>query len=113
MSQSSLFRVVFFNQGKIYEIFARSVYQGELHGFVTVEDLVFETSSLLVDPAEERLRDEFNGVRRCFVPMHAVVRIDEVEKRGTAKIRDVNADDAKVMPFPGLTGAPGNRRGNS
>ena len=113
MSQSSLFRVVFFNQGKIYEIFARSVYQGGLHGFVTVEELVFEASSLLIDPAEERLRDEFSGVIRCFVPMHAVVRIDEVEKRGTAKIRDVSADEAKIMPFPGLTGAPGDRRGKS
>lgn len=44
---------------------------------------------MLVDPAEERLKSEFEGVNRTYIPMHAVVRIDEVEKEGVAKITEV------------------------
>ena len=76
----SIYRVLFVNQGKLYELYARSIYQGELFGFIEVEELIFgERSSLLVNPAEERLQNEFSGVQRTFIPLHYVVRIDEVE----------------------------------
>ena len=42
-------------------------------------------SSVVVDPSEEKLKTEFNSVKRCFIPMHSIVRIDEVEKQGTSK----------------------------
>ena len=42
-------------------------------------------SKMLIDPAEDRLRSEFEGVQRSYIPMHAIVRIDEVEKEGVAK----------------------------
>jgi hypothetical protein len=49
--------------------------------------LVFgERSSVVVDPAEERIRSEFAGVRRSYIPLHAVLRVDEVEKQGVSKI---------------------------
>ena len=32
--------------------------------------------------------------------MHSVIRIDEVNKQGTAKITDVSGAEGKVMPFP-------------
>ena len=35
---------------------------------------------------EEKLKAEFSGVKRTFVPLHAVVRIDEVEREGVNKI---------------------------
>jgi hypothetical protein len=96
-----IFKVSFVNRGKVYEIYAKSVRQGELYGFVEVEDLVFDqSSSLLVDPSEERLKSEFSGVRRTLVPMHAVIRIDEVEKEGPSRIVDMDPS-AKVTPFPG------------
>jgi hypothetical protein len=99
MPSKSLFRVVFVNQGKVYEVYARKVVQGELLGFVCIEGLSFgERSGVVVDPSEERLRDEFAGVKRFQVPMHAVIRIDEVEKHGTARI--VAMDGGTVTPFP-------------
>ncbi len=50
----SIYRVLFINQGKLYELYARSIYQGELYGFIEVEELIFgERSSVLVNPAEE------------------------------------------------------------
>ena len=41
MSSDTIFRISFVSQGEIYEIFARGVGQGNLFGFVEVEELVF------------------------------------------------------------------------
>ena len=95
-----VFRICFVNQGKVYEIYAKRVQQGELYGFVEVRDLLFEDSSkLLVDPSTERLKTEFKGVSRTIIPVHAVVRIDEVEKEGQGKIHDIG-DKTNITPFP-------------
>ena len=90
MSSRHLYKVVFVNQGKIYEIYARGVSHGDLLGFLTVEELVFgERSTVVVDPSEERIKSEFSGVKRSFIPLHAVLRVDEVEKQGVSKISAV------------------------
>ena len=66
-----------------------------------VEDFAFgENTSLVVDPAEERLKMEFNGVKRTFIPMHTIFRIDEVNKQGVAKVRDKSPNTNKVSMFP-------------
>ena len=94
-----VYRVLFQNQGQVYEVYARNIYQSELYGFVEIEDYTFSNKSqMVIDPSEERLRSEFEGVKRSFVPMHAVIRIDEVEKEGVAKI--TATDGSKVTPFP-------------
>ena len=94
-----IYRVLFQNQGQVYEVYARNIYQSELYGFVEIEDYTFSNKSqMVIDPSEERLRSEFEGVKRSFVPMHAVIRIDEVEKEGVAKI--TATDGSKVTPFP-------------
>ncbi|HEV58417.1 MAG TPA: DUF1820 family protein [Phycisphaerales bacterium] len=102
-----LYKVSFVNQGQVYEVFARQVYQAELYGFIVIEELVFgERTTVVVDPAEERLQTEFEGVKRSFVPMHAVIRIDEVEKKGQARISDLGD---RVTAFPGPVYTPGGR----
>jgi hypothetical protein len=98
--EKRLYRVTFHNQGQVYEVYARRVSQGGLLGFVEVEGLVFGTrTQVVVDPGEERLEREFEGVRRFYVPMHAVVRIDEVQKRGPSRITEV-AKGGNVAAFP-------------
>ena len=102
MSQKHTYRVTFHNQGKVYELFARDVHQSGMFGFIEIENIVFgEKSGVVVDPSEESLKTEFEGVNRIYVPMHAVIRIDEVEKAGHAKITDA---DSKITPFPMYTG---------
>ena len=97
-SKTRTYRVSFHNQGKVYEIYARNVSHGGMPGFVEVENLLFgEKTSVVVDTAEEKLRDEFEGVERFYVPLHAVIRIDEVAKQGPARI---SAGGDKVLPFP-------------
>jgi hypothetical protein len=103
VKQQRLYRVAFINKGQLYEVYARSVASSDLYGFVEIEELVFgERTSLVIDPAEEKLAAEFANVKRSFVPMHAVVRIDEVDKRGTAKLTPVG-EGSNVTPFPMYT----------
>lgn len=110
MAATHLFKVVFHNQGKVYEIYARSVTQGGLFGFIEVEKLVFgERSTVVLDPAEERIKSEFSGVRRSYIPMHSVLRIDEVEKEGVSKI--TRAEGGNVAQFPMPVYTPGRNDG--
>ncbi|HEY5764962.1 MAG TPA: DUF1820 family protein [Candidatus Deferrimicrobiaceae bacterium] len=95
-----VYRVIFQNQGNVYELYARKVTQGELYPFVEVEEILFgERGGVLVDPSEERLKSEFAGVHRTFLPLQSVVRIDEVEKEGVNKILPASSA-GNVAPFP-------------
>jgi hypothetical protein len=94
---SEIYRIAFLNKGKVYEVFVKQVYQSDLYGFIEIEDYVFdERSQVLVDPGEEKLKAEFNGVKRSFIPMQAIIRIDEVEKSGVSKI----SSGDNISPFP-------------
>ena len=87
MASSHILKVLFVREGKVWEIYARNVSHGSLFGFLEVEDFVFGTrSSVVVDPSEERVRSEFEGVKRTWLPLHSVLRVDEVKKGGPSKI---------------------------
>jgi hypothetical protein len=100
MEKRRLYKVAFMNQGQVYEIYAKRVSQGGLLGFVEIEGLVFgEKTRVVVDPGEERLAREFEGVKRCYLPLHAILRIDEVEKLGAGRITEAGKG-ANVAAFP-------------
>ena len=99
MASNHIFKVIFVNQGKVYEIYARKISHGSLFGFVEVEELVFgERSTVVLDPGEERVKTEFAGVMRSYLPLQSIVRIDEVRKQGVSKI--VALEGANVAQFP-------------
>jgi len=60
---------------------------------------------VVVDPSEERVKAEFEGVKRTYLPMHSVLRIDEVQTQGISKIS--TAEGSNVMPFPVPMYTPG------
>jgi len=96
-----IYRITFHNQGKVYEMYAREVASSGMFGFVEVAQFVFgERSQVIVDSSEEALKSEFAGVKRAFVPLHAVIRIDEVEREGQARITVAEKGESKVAPFP-------------
>lgn len=102
---ANVYRLQFQREGKLWEIYAKKVSHGSLFGFIEVEDLIFGTrSSVVVDPGEERIRLEFEGIKRTFIPLHHIVRIDEVKKGGTVKISAF--EGGNVTPFP-LSMVPG------
>ena len=114
MATRRVYKVIFHNQGELFEIYAEGVSHGSLFGFVEVEGLLFgERTQMVVDPSEERLKTEFKGVRRVYLPMHAVVRIDEVEKEGVARVTKSDQDSSNLASFPGPIYAPGSPSGDS
>jgi len=95
-----MFKLVFLNQGKVYELFAERVDSSHLYGFIEASRLVFDTDSrVVVDPTEERLRAEFAETEKLMLPMQSVIRIEQVKKRGKCVIRDRSTGE-KVTPLP-------------
>ena len=106
MANEPIYRITFHNQGHVYEIYARHVFQSDLLGFLEVEEFIFgERSQMIVDPAEEKLKNEFSGIKRSFSPMQSIVRIDEVEKEGTGKITEASGGNVSSFPFPPMAKA--------
>ncbi|GAA0695905.1 DUF1820 family protein [Marinobacterium maritimum] len=97
-NEARLYRVSFVNQDKVYEVYVRHVYQSDMWGFIQLEDFVFGSrSELLVDPGEEKLKQEFADVNTCYVPMQAIIRIDEVKTEGVARISEAKGN---IAAFP-------------
>ena len=100
MASSHIFKIMFVNQGKVYEVYARKVSQGRLFGFIEVEELVFgERSTVVLDPGEERIKSEFTGVKCTMLPMHSILRIDEVKKQGVSKISALEGSNVAQFPM--------------
>ena len=96
-----LYKVTFLNAGRVYELYSKRVAASSLWGFTEVAELVFDTrDGVVVDPTEERLRDEFGDTRVLHLPMQSIVRVEEVEKKGQSAIRDAATGEAVVTPFP-------------
>ena len=105
MVKKKLYRIVFMSQGQVYEIYARKVDHGALFGFIEVEQLVFgERTTVVVDPSEEKIKSEFEHVTRTYLPMHSIIRIDEVDKQGASKISKL---EGNVTQFPMPIYTPG------
>ena len=110
MSSKTLYRVVFMSQGQVYEIYAREVGHGAMFGFIEVEQLVFgERTSIVVDPSEEKIKSEFENVKRTYLPTHSIVRIDEVDKEGISKISKVEGGNVAQFPMPVYTPGEGKK----
>lgn len=111
MPSNPVYKVIFQNGNQVVEIFARQIYQSDMWGFIEVEELLFgERSNILVDPAEEKLKSEFGGVQRSYIPLHSVIRIDEVAKEGVARISEVKpGEGTNVASFP-MPSAPAKPR---
>lgn len=114
MASSHIFKIMFVNQGKVYEVYARKVSQGRLFGFIEIEELVFgERSTVVLDPGEERIKSEFTDVKCTMLPMHSILRIDEVKKQGQAKISALEGGNVSQFPmsmYPPSGSEPGSKK---
>lgn len=107
MAKDILYRVAFHNHGKVYELYCTGVTTSGLWGFLEISGMVFDSAeSLVVDPSEERIREEFEDVEVLHVPLHGVLRVEQVRRKGQALIRDRESGE-KVTPFPMTPPRPG------
>jgi len=99
----AVYRVTFINQDKVIEVFVKHVYQSDIWGFIQLEGFIFgQRSELLIDPGEEKVKALFSEVKSSFIPTQAIIRIDEVERSGVAKLSEVKGGVAQfpMMPPP-------------
>ncbi len=107
----AIFRVQFRHQDQRVELYAHGVSQSNLMGFIEISGLIFDhKTDMLIDPSEEKIKAEFGDVKSTFLPLHSIIRIDEVEKTGINKIHPLKGHDANpgnITPFP-YAGTPKN-----
>ena len=98
MKSKSVYKIIFMQLGEVYEVFAKHIFQSDMYGFIEVENYIFnKDKQLVVDPSSEKLKKEFSDVQRSYIPMNAIIRIDEVEETGEAKIKE---NKGQISPFP-------------
>ena len=98
MKSKSVYKIIFMQLGEVYEVFAKQIFQSDMYGFIEVENYIFnKDKQLVVDPSSEKLKNEFSDVQRSYIPMNAIIRIDEVEETGEAKIKE---SKGQISPFP-------------
>ncbi|MDX5630461.1 MULTISPECIES: DUF1820 family protein [unclassified Brenneria] len=101
-NEPALYRIQFMNNGKNYQLYVRELVSSNLFGFIEIADFVFDSqSTVLIDPSTEKLKTEFSGVSRSFIPLQAVIRIDAVTEKGSARISELGDN---VTHFPYLPG---------
>ena len=87
-NNKAVFRIQFRHQDQLIELYAHGVGQSDMMAFIEISDLIFNNKTeMLIDPSEEKLKAEFSDVKSTYIPIHSIIRIDEVEKVGLNKIR--------------------------
>ena len=101
MPKKGIIKIVFIQMGEVYELYAESIYQSDMYGFIEIEGYMFDQGSqIVVDPSEDKLKSEFKGVNRSYIPINAILRIDEVDKKGSAKIKKNKGNNVMPLPTP-------------
>ena len=95
MKSNNIYKIIFIQLGEIYEVFAKQIYQSDMYGFIEVEEYIFnKDKQLVVDPSSEKLKNEFVNVERSYIPINAIIRIDEVSESGEAKIKKNSSQES-------------------
>jgi hypothetical protein len=93
------YRVTFTNESasenELIQICARNVSASDMYGLVEISDFIFPESQVVYNPGEERIRREFGGVKRTWLPYHAIVRIDEVPDTTASEVKIVSLESAR------------------
>ena len=103
MSTAPLYKVVFRQHDKVCTLYSRYVSEESLMGFIELDEITFSDNpaGIVIDTREEKLKEEFSGVKRCYLPMHTILRIDEVSQVGVASVVDDESEPTgNVSPFP-------------
>jgi hypothetical protein len=101
----AVFRIQFQHRDQLIELYAGEVRQSSMMAFVEVSDLIFDNKTeMLIDPSEEKIKAEFGDVKSTYIPIHSIIRIDEVKEIGVNRIRPLDKRElqaSSVTPFPG------------
>lgn len=83
--------------GKIVSLKAESVEDSSLGlSFIRISNFIFDTSSLVVRPAEEQLRKSLEGVKALHMSLYNIIAIEEL---GASQLK-FKKDKANLISFP-------------
>jgi hypothetical protein len=54
---------------------------------------------MIIEPAEERLKNEFKNVKTTYIPQQSIIRIDYVNHKGNAKIIQTTTKESNIKPL--------------
>lgn len=110
MPKEIVYRVLYHQQNVPCELYARSVSESEMFGFVELEELVFDSTHASTDPVQEKFKQEFDAVKRTYIPLNNVFRIDAIERDDDASWQTRRSSVGNVTAFP-LSGGVKNQPG--
>jgi len=99
-----LYKVKFVQQDAVVELVAKYISEESLMGFIEIEDIVFSGSGE-AHCTDDKYRHEFAGLNRCYLPLHTLLRIDELSSSTDVLIGEVEAKKDNVRRFPGKQSA--------
>ena len=100
MSNQPVYKIIFHNGKQIFEVYAKHIYQSDMRCFLENDEMLCgERSANLVDPGEEKLKSEFSGVKRSYIPMQSIIRFNEVHKQAASKVSE-GWYSGKIANFP-------------
>ena len=101
MAIRQYFKILFRDQNEVLELHAAHIFQSELYGFIEVEELILGMGNdIVVNPKKEKVREMFSHVHRSFIPLNAILRIDEIEfSENTGDNKHENSN-GNVTRFP-------------
>lgn len=75
-----IYRIIFTQLETLQEIYAQYLSEETLMGFIEADTLLeFDSEQHLINPKE---------VRRCYIPLHNIVRIDEISVHNDSEVKD-------------------------
>lgn len=98
MTKEIVYRVLYHQQNIPFELYARSVSESEMFGFVELEELVFD--AVAADSPEEKFKQEFEAVKRTYIPLNNIFRIDAIEREDDASWHGRRSSVGNVTAFP-------------
>ncbi|MBQ3034362.1 MAG: DUF1820 family protein [Deferribacterales bacterium] len=94
-ANKSIFRIVFLDEeNKPLTLHAEEMYPSSMLGFIEAEKLIFpEPSDIIITPDDDKIKNLFKDVKRVYIPMGQVIRVDELTTdKKTPVISIVNHD---------------------
>jgi len=77
-----IYRIVFTQQEDVQEIYAQFISEETLVGFIEAETLLeMDQTRKVVNPKE---------VKRCYIPLHNIIRIDEISLPGSEEKNNIS-----------------------
>ena len=93
--EKKVFKVYFFHLDKVYTLFAKEVNASdELYNMCEISGIIFQRNKNLIVPSEDEVRQEFSNLKRLLIPLHHLIRIDELEDVDEEEITSPKAQKA-------------------